>query len=86
MSAVDRVTSKNKDLTILCQVLCHFFKIIIKCVYILAEDHDMNESFLRVFLCFKFNVNKLFQLNESWIAYLFEDIKGMQNFNNHSYT
>lgn len=62
------VTSKNKDLTILCQVLCHFFKIIIKCVYILAEDHDMNESFLRVFLflfCFKFNVNKLFQLNES---------------------
>lgn len=51
MSAVDRVTSKNKDLTILCQVLCHFFLIIIKCVYILAEDHDMNESFLRGFFC-----------------------------------
>lgn len=53
MSAVDRVTSKNKDLTILCQVLCHFFLIIIKCVYILAEDHDMNESFLRVFFVFQ---------------------------------
>lgn len=63
--SMSAVTSKNKDLTILCQVLCHFFKIIIKCVYILAEDHDMNESFLRGFLCFKFNVNKLFQLNES---------------------
>lgn len=45
MSAVDRVTSKNKDLTILCQVLCNFFKLL----YILAEDHHMNESFLRVF-------------------------------------
>lgn len=105
-SAVDRVTSKIKTSQFSVKA-CAIFFFIIKCVYwpkisfrylTTFRVWSRYERIFLSFICFKFNVNKLFQLNESCLVLTcLEDIKGMQNsnvvkkiwhifYNNHSYT